>query len=346
MQHKDLVVSMSNTTKISGAAAFIACIAVLDSYIIIESTPGFDNMVLIDSGVFQMGSDKGLADESPAHEVSLDGFWIDKYEVSNADYTHFIDQTGYLTQSEKHGGLVFVAPDENLAMNLNSKNWWNLVVNANWRQPTGTKAATGDSVINSANHPVVQVNFADALSYCNWLEKELPTEAQFEFAARGGREGEMYSWGNSPLHHNGSVTNHWQENNHSDSPAVDGYAGTVPVGSFPPNDYDLYDISGNVWEWVSDWYHPNYYSMSERENPQGIQEGGQESSAGSNTIKEAMRSIRGGSFLCSDDYCSGFRVSARMPANPNSSTNHTGFRCVKNVKWTESLMRQLTLAQN
>ncbi len=327
---------MANTKQIAGAVAFVASIAALDRYVVVESEPSFDNMVFIDSGVFLMGSEKGLADESPVHEVRLDAFWIDKYEVSNADYTKFIEATGYLTESEKQGsGLVFATPAENQAMSLNPKDWWNRVAYANWHKPTGLEAKTQDSI---ADHPVVQVNFADSLAYCNWLGKELPTEAQFEFAARGGRDGEIYSWGNSPLHHREAVTNHWQADNLADPSVDDGFAGTAPVGSFPPNDHDLYDISGNVWEWVSDWYDPEYYSVSEWENPRGLD---LEQSLGSTASIEAMRSIRGGSFLCSDDYCSGFRVSARMPANPNSSTNHTGFRCVKNVKWTEDLMHQL-----
>lgn len=329
---------MSNSKQIAGAVAFIASIAIFDGYVVVESEQNSDNMTLIDAGVFQMGSDNGLPDESPIHEVSLDTFWIDKYEVSNADYTKFIEQTDHITQSEKIGGLIFATPAENQAMSLNPKDWWNLVVNANWRQPTGLQQGAESPIENHSEHPVVQVNFADALAYCNWLGKDLPTEAQFEFAARGGRDGEIYSWGNSPLHHSKAVTNHWQAVGNHQSHETDGYSGTAPVGSYPPNDHDLYDISGNVWEWVSDWYHPEYYSSSPRENPQGLD---LEQDINQSLAQQAKRSIRGGSFLCSDDYCSGFRVSARMPADPNASTNHTGFRCVKNVNWAEDIMSQI-----
>ncbi len=317
---------MSNMKQLAGGVTLIASIAILDAYIVVESVQDFENMVLLESGIFKMGSNKGLADESPVHEVSLDTFWIDKYEVRNADYEKFIIATGYLTESEKQGGgLVFATPLENQAMSQNHGDWWNRVIKASWKQPT----AAEDSIANKTDHPVVQVSYADALAYCDWLDKELPTEAQFEFAARGGREGEMYSWGDSPLHHGQAVTNYWQTNANPDSATADGYAGTAPVGSFPPNDRELYNISGKVWEWVSDWYHPDYYSTSERENPRGMKLA---EITDSGDTQEAMKSIRGGSFLCSDDYCSGFRVSARMPVDLESSTNHTGFRCVKNVK--------------
>ena len=198
-----------------------------------------------------------------------------------------------------------------------------LVANADWQHPEGAK----DSIERKESHPVVHVTYDDASAYCNWLDKDLPTEAQFEYAARGGLEGEIYSWGSQPRHRHETMTNHWQGTFPYHNENSDGYANTAPVGSFPPNDYGLYDITGNVWEWVSDWYHPNYYSNSPLTNPVGVP---RSESLDPNEPTLPKRSIRGGSFLCSENYCSGFRVSARMPAEPSSSTNHTGFRCVAN----------------
>ena len=315
--------------------AVVVAIAAVDNYIVIESEPSFENMTWLEPGTFLMGSDKGMPDESPTHEVSLSGFWIDKFEVSNADYAQFIAATDYITDSEKAGdSMVFEFPGEQPILNFNPLDWWDLVMHADWRHPQGLT----DSIEDKSDHPVVQVSFADALAYCDWLDKQLPTEAQFEFAARGGREGEIYSWGNQPLHRTEAVSNTWQGNSSAEQQRQDGYQTTSPVGSFPPNDYGLHDITGNVWEWVSDWYHPEYYSMSSSADPTGVAE---EQSIDPADPAIAKRSIRGGSFLCRDDYCSGFRVSARMPAKPSASANHTGFRCVKNTSWTESILSQL-----
>lgn len=318
---------MSNTKQLTGAVVFFALIAVIDNFLVVESDPKLENMASIDAGVFKMGSETGLADERPVHEVSLEAFWIDKFEVSNRDFAKFIEATGHITQPEKgEGGLVFASPNESLAISLNPEKWWNLIASANWRHPNGSDGELAQ--INNENHPVVQVSFDEALAYCNWLGKDLPTEAQFEFAAIGGREGEIYTWGSQPLHLSEAVTNFWQ-GAENDEIANEGYTGTAPVGSYPPNAHQLYDISGNVWEWESDWYHPNYYAISEREDPRGIEP---DKIVEGNSAAPAMRSIRGGSFLCSDEHCSGFRVSARMPVAPTSSSNHTGFRCVKNSK--------------
>lgn len=313
----------------------ILSIALVDNYVVIESEPSFEDMLWIESGSFLMGSDRGMPDESPSHEVSMSGFWIDTFEVSNADYQQFISATDYLTKSELSGdSMVFESPVENLAAQSDPLSWWDLVIQADWRHPLGLH----DTIEGKSDHPVVHVSYVDALAYCDWLDKDLPTEAQFEFAARGGKQGEMYSWGDAPLHHTTAVNNSWQANSPAENQKQDGYQTTSPVGSFPPNDFGLYDISGNVWEWVSDWYHPEYYSVSPSSDPLGVTE---EFSIDPAEPATAKRSIRGGSFLCSDDYCTGFRVSARMPADPNASANHTGFRCVKNTSWTESLLNQI-----
>ncbi|MDD9895904.1 MAG: formylglycine-generating enzyme family protein [Gammaproteobacteria bacterium] len=315
---------MSDWKQLAGGLVFIGGILIIDTLILVEPVETPEGMIWLESGTFLMGSDQGLLDERPAHEVHLNGFWIDQYEVTNADFANFVAETGYITYSEQvSDSLVFESPAQNSSQSVRPMPWWKLVANANWRQPAGDQ----DSIEGKENHPVVQVTYEDAQAYCTWLGKDLPTEAQFEYAARGGLEGEIYSWGSQPRHKHEAMTNHWQGAFPFHNENSDGYADTAPVGSFPPNNYGLYDITGNVWEWVSDWYHPNYYANSPLRNPQGV---AQSQSLDPNEPALPKRSIRGGSFLCSENFCSGFRVSARMPAEPTSSTNHTGFRCVAN----------------
>ena len=315
---------MSNWKQLAGGLGFVGAIFVIDTQILVEPTETPEGMIWIESGSFIMGSDQGLPDERPAHEVRLNGFWIDKYEVTNANFFKFVAETGYETYSEEvKDSLVFQSPSPTPEQPVRPMSWWRLVANADWQHPEGAK----DSIERKESHPVVHVTYDDASAYCNWLDKDLPTEAQFEYAARGGLEGEIYSWGSQPRHRHETMTNHWQGTFPYHNENSDGYANTAPVGSFPPNDYGLYDITGNVWEWVSDWYHPNYYSNSPLTNPVGVP---RSESLDPNEPTLPKRSIRGGSFLCSENYCSGFRVSARMPAEPSSSTNHTGFRCVAN----------------
>ena len=315
---------MSNWKQLTGGLGFIGAIFVIDTQVLLEPAETPEGMIWIENGSFIMGSDQGLLDERPAHKVNLNGFWIDQYEVTNAEFIKFVTETGYESYSEEvEDSLVFVSPYLTPGQPVRPMSWWKLVANANWQHPEGEQ----DSIEGKENHPVVHVTYEDASAYCNWLEKELPTEAQFEYAARGGLEGEIYSWGSQPRHRHEAMTNHWQGNFPYHNENSDGHANTAPVGSFPPNNYGLYDITGNVWEWVSDWYHPNYYSNSPRRNPTGVPRA---ESLDPNEPTLPKRSIRGGSFLCSENYCSGFRVSARMPAEPSSSTNHTGFRCVAN----------------
>ena len=315
---------MSNWKQLTGGLGFIGAIFVIDTQVLLEPAKTPEGMIWIENGSFIMGSDQGLLDERPAHKVNLNGFWIDQYEVTNAEFVKFVTETGYESYSEEvEDSLVFVSPYLTPGQPLRPMSWWKLVANADWQHPEGEQ----DSIEGKENHPVVHVTYEDASAYCNWLDKELPTEAQFEYAARGGLEGEIYSWGSQPRHRHEAMTNHWQGNFPYHNENSDGHANTAPAGSFPPNNYGLYDITGNVWEWVSDWYHPNYYSNSPRRNPTGVPKA---ESLDPNEPTLPKRSIRGGSFLCSENYCSGFRVSARMPAEPSSSTNHTGFRCVAN----------------
>lgn len=336
-----LKISKKNTVML----AVVASIAVADGLVIVEERSAPDDMVWIGPGSFVMGSDNGFPDEAPAHEVSLSGFWIDQYEVTNRDFQQFVEKTGYITSAERFGdSLVFQSPAETATSgtvsNIAPMSWWRLVADADWKQPAGQQ----DSIADKMDHPVVQVSYVDALNYCLSQHKLLPTEAQFEAAARGGLEGNQYSWEQQSVQHKhdsvGSpepinspelaksheLMNHWQGEFPIHDEVLDGFASTAPVGSFPANPYGLYDISGNVWEWVSDWYHPQAYTITDNHNPAGVTERESFDPAEPGLAK---RGIRGGSFLCSDNYCRGFRVSARMPADPESATNHTGFRCVR-----------------
>ncbi|MFT4672231.1 MAG: sulfatase modifying factor 1 [Pseudohongiellaceae bacterium] len=324
---------MSNSKDLAGGFAFVVVIALVDNLLIIEDDIDTSAMIWLDSAKFVMGSDSGMADETPAHQLDLSGFWMDKFEVSNDDYQKFVKTTDYVTYSEKIGdSLVFESPKQNQAMRMGPLDWWKLIKTAHWRKPQGSES----SIDEKADHPVVHVNYDDALAYCDWLDKELPTEAQFEYAARGGKEGNIYSWGNQPLHLTEAISNTWQGDFPNKNSQVDGFPTTAPVGSFPANDFGFHDITGNVWEWVGDWYHPQYYSFGPSKNPAGVD---MAASIDPNEPNIPKRSIRGGSFLCADDYCSGFRVSARMPADPTSATNHTGFRCVSNPSAITRLFR-------
>lgn len=308
----------------------VASLAIADGLVWVEERGTPEHMVWIEPGNFVMGSDEGFPDESPAREVSLSGFWIDQYEVSNRDFQRFVEKTGYITTAERFGdSLVFQSPAESTvdttssnALSMSPASWWQLVADADWEHPAGD----ADSISEKMDHPVVQVSYVDALNYCLSQHKQLPTEAQFEAAARGGLEGNQYSWEQQSAQHSHAQLNHWQGDFPIHNDVLDGYATTAPVGSFDPNPYGLYDISGNVWEWVSDWYHPQAYAMTGKHNPEGVSE---KESFDPAEPGLAKRGIRGGSFLCSDNYCRGFRVSARMPADPESATNHTGFRCVR-----------------
>jgi formylglycine-generating enzyme required for sulfatase activity len=315
---------MSSRKDLIGGAAFIVAVGLLDNFVFIERTVDHTNMIWLEPNSFVMGSEQGLADESPAHTLNLSGFWMDKFEVTNGEFEEFTEATGYTTYSEQVGdSLVFSSPQENHAMRTGPLDWWGLVEHADWQTPEGDSSSIEDKL----DHPVVQVNYDDANAYCQWQDKELPSEAQFEYAARGGKTGTIYSWGDEPLHVSGKVSNTWQGNFPLENDAVDGYLTTAPVGSFPANDFGFYDLTGNVWEWVQDWYHPQYYAMSPSRNPAGVAKA---DSMDPNEPETAKRSVRGGSFLCADNYCSGFRLSARMPADPSTATNHTGFRCVVN----------------
>ena len=320
-----------------------------------------DNMVWIPDGEFTMGAEvadfmnnwpfsaRSRVDERPLHRVKLDGFWMSRTPVTNQEFKNFVDSTGYITTAEKPikledimkglppgtpppekqslepSSMVFTSPERTIQIN-NVLSWWRWQKDANWRQPEGP----GSSIENRMDHPVVQISYYDALAYADWKEMSLPTEAQWEYAARGGHEQQMFTWGNTPIDNTNPQINIWQGSFPYNNTLNDGYEATSPVTAFPPNDYGLYDMSGNVWEWVADWYHNREYSMrlslGTVENPIGPK-----TSYDPDEPYLAKRVIRGGSFLCNDSYCSGYRPGARMKTSPDSSANHTGFRVVKNV---------------
>ena len=305
-----------------------------------------DGMVFIKGGEFMMGGDGEQAnqDELPKHKVVVSSFWMDETEVTNDQFKRFVDETGYVTTAEKsidwedikkvvppgtpkpHDSLL--APSSLVFFETKTENlsdftqWWKLKRNANWRQPFGENS----SIDGKGDHPVVHISWDDAQAYCEWAGKRLPTEAEFEYASRGGVENTLYSWGNEPVDLGNLKANVWEGKFPTNNKIKDEYYYTAPVKSFKPNKYGLYDIAGNVWEWCFDWYHYNYYEMVENQvsdNPQGPT-----NSFDPMEPYSPKKVIRGGSFLCNDSYCSGFRNSMRMKSTVDSSSLHTGFRTV------------------
>ena len=330
-------------------ASTVAQLRAEDASLIVDA-PGANppGMVWVPGGVAVMGNAKGEhADEQTEHEVALDGFWMDATEVTNGDFQKFVDETGYVTLAEKvptaedlpgvdfsqidpadlaPGSVCFTYHFTGQKVDKSHPLWpyrlWGYVKGANWKHPTGPKSSISDKV----DHPVVHVNWDDANAYAKWAGKRLPTEAEWEYAARGGAAQQVYPWGNEHLPGGQWMHNVWQGEFPYQNENLDGFPDSAPVKSFPANGYGLYDLSGNVWEWCSDWYQPDYYSFSPRRNPQGPQ-----SSHDPNEPGLQKRVQRGGSFLCNANYCTGYRVSARMKGTPDSGLRHTGFRCVKSA---------------
>jgi formylglycine-generating enzyme required for sulfatase activity len=314
-------------------------------------------MVFIKGGEFIMGSDTRLAknNEKPAHKVRVDSFWIDKTDVTNAQFAAFVKATGYITTAERKpdwetikvqlapgtprpsadtlvkGAMVFVGTHEAVALDDNSR-WWRYVPDADWQHPQGP----GSSIIGKQDHPVVQVSYEDALAYAKWAGKRLPTEAEWEYAARGGIAQADYNWGDEFKPQGKTMANTFAG---KQFPVVEAAyknkIGTTRVASYPPNGYGLYDMAGNVWQWVADWYREDAFEIESRKLIAFNPEGPAESFDTSDTYAPPdapKRVIRGGSFLCDESFCTSYRASARRGVDPYNPMSHIGFRLVSNDK--------------
>ncbi len=304
--------------------------------------PPHPGMVWISAGNFLMGSDDHYPEEAPAHRVSVDGFWMDPRPVTNAEFDRFVRETGYVTTSEtppkakdypgaiadllRAGSVVFQKPPGRVDMSSHF-NWWNYVIGADWRHPLGPRSALN----GKAQHPVVHIGYEDAQAYAKWAGKELPTEAEWEFAARGGLDGAEYAWGEELMPDGYLMANTWQGEFPWQNLGCGGFSGTSPVGLFPPNGYGLYDMIGNVWEWTTDWYEPRHHTApgccGQAHNPRG---GARERSIDNAVTNIAMprKVMKGGSYLCAPNYCKRYRPAARMAQPVDTATCHFGFRCV------------------
>jgi formylglycine-generating enzyme required for sulfatase activity len=317
------------------------------------SEPAPEGMVWIPGGEFSMGSDEasemlcGLpgvtADARPVHRVYVDGFWMDRTEVTNEQFERFVKATGYVTVAERTpraedfpgappenlvaGSVVFSPPGHPVPLNDHYQ-WWRYVPGANWRHPLGP----GSDLKGREKYPVVQVAYEDASAYAKWAGKRLPTEAEFEFAARGGLSAKLYAWGDELKPGGRWMANIYQGQFPLRDSGEDGFAGIAPVAQFPPNGYGLYDVAGNVWEWCSDWYRPDYYTQLAQaggvaRNPQGP-----DTPFDPAEPTEKKRVLRGGSFLCTDQYCTRYLVGSRGKGEISSASNHLGFRCVRSAR--------------
>lgn len=311
-----------------------------------EAAP--QGMVWITGGEFSMGGvnpagmkDGGfetMQDARPVHQVYVDGFFMDAAEVTNAQFAAFVKATGYITVAEKKptkeefpdapeeslvaGSVIFSPPTGKVSLN-DYLQWWSYEKGADWKHPLGAKS----DLKGKENYPVVHICYEDAEAYATWAGKRLPTEAEWEFAARGGKPGNLYAWGNE-LKPGGKWPANIFEGSFPDKDlAADGYAGIAPVKQYAPNGYGLYDIGGNVWEWCSDWYRPDYYEQFKgtvAKNPKGPADSYDPQEPGAQ-----KRVQRGGSFLCTDQYCTRYMVGTRGKGEYRSATNHIGFRCVQ-----------------
>jgi formylglycine-generating enzyme required for sulfatase activity len=334
--------------------------------------PAPEGMVWVPGGTFWMGSEE-FPDARPVHKVYVDGFWMDRTEVTNAQFAEFVRAAGYITVVERPpdpkkfpgfrpevygfqpeyvaclaanpclgmaglswGGLclapgslkpfslVFRMPDRPVDLRRTPlSRWWRPVARACWKHPEGP----GSDLKGRENHPVVHICYEDAVAYAKWANKRLPTEAEWEFAARGGLDRKPYAWGDEFSPKGQLMANTWQGKFPHLNTKADGFLGTAPVGSFPPNGFGLSDMAGNVWEWCSDWYQPKYLNDLPARNPQGPADSNDPTEPG-----VAKRVQRGGSFLCCDNYCVRFKMGGRGKGEPESTGNHIGFRCVRSAK--------------
>jgi sulfatase modifying factor 1 len=299
------------------------------------------DMVFIPAGTFRMGSDHHYPEEAPTHRVAVDAFWIDATPVTNRQFKEFVKATGHVTTAQvppdpkdypgalPHmiyaGSLVFSPLPRVTDL---SDQWWTFMKGADWRHPYGP----GSSINVLDHHPVVHVSFGDALAYAQWAGKDLPTEAEWEFAARGGLDGEEYAWGNALTPGGKHMANTWQGNFPLQNLNGDGYERTSPVTAFPPNGYGVYDMIGNVWEWTSDWWSAKHEADAAKpccipQNPRGGREDASFDPCQPN-IRIPRKVLKGGSHLCAPNYCRRYRPAARHAEPVDTSTSHVGFRCV------------------
>nr|WP_061503881.1 formylglycine-generating enzyme family protein [Ramlibacter tataouinensis] len=352
------------------ASRLVAAPPARPAVVIGDGTQGPAGMAWVPGGEFLMGSDHKLAqpNERPAHKVRVQGFWMDTHHVTNAQFRAFVQATGYVTTAERKpdwatiapqlppgtprppeaalmaGAMVFVGTPY-VVDYADTARWWRYVTGANWRHPQGP----GSGIEGKEQHPVVQVSYEDALAYAQWDGKRLPTEAEWEFAARGGLEQATYAWGEEFAPGKQQMANVWQGQQSRPFPVVSakagGAAGTSPAGTFPANGYGLYDMTGNAWQWVADWYRADQFRIESRsgrlpENPQGPAASWDPGEPG---VPEAApkRVTRGGSFLCNEDFCLSYRPSARRGTDPYTSMSHLGFRLVM----TDAAWRAVSASQ-
>ena len=318
-------------------------------------------MVWIPSGEFSMGSELpgSRVNEKPVIKTSVDGFWIDEHDVTNAEFRKFVDATGYKTTAERPvdwesikkqaapgtpkppdemlqpGSLVFMATDGPVDLR-EMKAWWRWMPGASWQHPEGPAC----NLDGREEHPVVQVSWDDAVAYAKWAGKRLPTEAEWEFAARGGLDGKRFAWGDEFKPGGKFMANTWTGEFPYKNTREDGFAGTSPVKAYPPNGYGLYDMGGNVWNWVSDWYRPDTHAQQANEccchNPQGPNS----SYSPGHPYQNEERVTKGGSFLCHVDYCESYRPSARRGTPPDTGMSHIGFRCALSAGLPQQKLNQ------
>ncbi|MYZ45635.1 formylglycine-generating enzyme family protein [Schauerella aestuarii] len=332
------------------------------------------HMVWVPDGTFMMGSSHKLAqpNEMPAHQVKLTGFWMDTNAVTNAAFRRFVQATGYVTTAERPprwddlrvqlppgtprpddsllvpGAMVFVGTAEQVSLRDFSQ-WWRFVPGANWQHPRGP----GSTIEGRDDHPVVQVSYEDAAAYAAWAGKRLPTEAEWEFAARGGLEQANYAWGNERAPNGQAMANIWDTQQAQPFPVVTDEkiaVGTTPVAAFPPNGYGLYDMAGNVWQWTADWYRADFFKTQAQYRQAPLDPAGPKESFDPEDpgvpVSAPKRVTRGGSFLCSDTYCISYRTSARRGTDPMNGMSHLGFRTVMTPdQWKMAQAREKQLVR-
>ncbi len=308
------------------------------------ATTTFAGMVRIAGGDFWMGTDHHEMDDAkPVHQVHVDAFWMDATDVTNAEFAKFVRETGYLTVAERQpsgpefegvapeklvpGSVVFTPPQHAADLNDNLS-WWAWSPGANWRHPEGPKS----NLDGRWDHPVVQVAWEDAAAYARWAGKRLPTEAEWEFASRGGLDRQTYVWGAEFKPQGRWRANTFQGHFPERNSAEDGFPGTSPVRAFAPNGFGLYDMAGNVWQWCSDWYRADYYAQLAESGKIAVNPQGPPDSLDPDEPGVPKRVQKGGSFLCTDQYCSRYMAGSRGKGEPRTSTNHAGFRCVRTNK--------------